>query len=323
LYSGKAMREKLETFKFFDKLPNEIKGEVTPYLPNKDFINLSMTSKANSPFFGKNQPIEKQYEIRKYLHHVVRGNHEAVAKMLKKDLFLMCKRGQVRDLSNRTFPHISGFEYCMWALDMYTLTKMLDCLRTTKKREDIKAELLRQYQKIKEHGVTYTLKGVTKHYMPETTTKTETHFDFKGTIIEQLEEYVNKGDDNQWQTGVGGAQRLLPAHVVHEYCSDTPFHPVPDFKKQPKSSKEFYNLTTEKSESWFDANSKLGVNFAIYKMAGIVYSGAGGREWGCGALVFSRDLNAIKALYRDRTKDFQSLEDNLKPCNSSENKYNY
>jgi len=272
LYTEKAVPEK---FKFFDKLLPEIKGEVAQFLPNKDFINLSMTSKANSPIFGNNPHIEKQYEtrkVRKFLHHVVRGNHEAVA-------------------------------------------KMLGCLPTTKIGEGIKAELLRQYQKIKEHGVTYTLHGVTKHDMPETITKTEKHFDFEGTIIKQLQEYVDNGDENQWRRGVGGAQRLLPAHVVHEYCSDTPFYPVPKFKKKPKSSKEFHNWITNKSESWFDANSKLGGDFAVYKGRTL---GAWASWGGVGV-----DLKAVKALYKVRTNDFQSLEDNLKPCNSSENKYNY
>jgi hypothetical protein len=64
-----------------------------------------------------------------------------------------------------------------------------------------KHALRTQYQRIKEVGVTYERHGV----MTETPEK---HFDFEGTIIQQLQEYVNKGDDNQWRRGVGGTQLL-------------------------------------------------------------------------------------------------------------------
>ncbi|KTC81851.1 hypothetical protein Lcin_2921 [Legionella cincinnatiensis] len=189
---------------------------------------------------------------------------------------------------------------------------MLDCLPETKEGEHIKAKLRTQYQRIKEVGVTYELHGVI-------TQTPEKHFDFEGTIIKELQEYVDKDDDNQWRTGVGSAQKLLPIHVVYEYCSDTPFYPVPDFKEQPKSSTEFYNwLNNGEKESWFCEGSKLGIDFSIYKgcprvvaVAAYVLAGA------CVRI----DLNAITALGVARTKDFLALENDLKPCYLSEHQY--
>ncbi|KTD05493.1 hypothetical protein Lgra_3370 [Legionella gratiana] len=96
-----------------------------------------------------------------------------------------------------------------------------------------------------------------------------------------------------------------------------PFYPVPDFKKQPKSSKEFDNWLNDEKESWFREGSKFGIDFAIYK----------GGHWGCSRASgvvrgwATLDLNAIKALCEVRTKDFLALENDLKPCNLSEHQY--
>ncbi|STX36111.1 F-box protein [Legionella cincinnatiensis] len=299
-----------DKFEHFNQLLNVIKGEITKFLPTKEFINLSMTSKSNHNLFRTNQYLAPLQEARKFLHHVVRGNHEAVVEMLKKNPALMHIRGQVTDLSGRKFTHISGFEYAMWALDKHMWTQMLDCLPETKEGEHIKAKLRTQYQRIKEVGVTYELHGVI-------TQTPEKHFDFEGTIIKELQEYVDKDDDNQWRTGVGSAQKLLPIHVVYEYCSDTPFYPVPDFKEQPKSSTEFYNwLNNGEKESWFCGESKLGIDFAICKGQAGAHAGSGGRgSWRAG------DLNAVTALYEVRTKDFLALENDLKPCYLSEHQY--
>ena len=115
-------------------------------------------------------------------------------------------------------------------------------------------------------GVTYRLNGKTI---------TEKHFDFENTIIKELQTQVDSINapgvknwdaiDKQWREGVGGAQKRLPMHIVDEYCSNEPFYPVPKFTSQPKSSKQFYNWVTEKDENWFSVDSKLSVDFAIYK----------------------------------------------------------
>ncbi|KTD12192.1 hypothetical protein Lgra_0968, partial [Legionella gratiana] len=81
----------------------------------------------------------------------------------------------VTDLSGRKFTNISGFEYCLWALDKHMWMKMLDCLPKTEEGEKIKVVLRTQYQRIKETGVTYEHHGVI-------TQTPEKHFDFEGTI---------------------------------------------------------------------------------------------------------------------------------------------
>jgi hypothetical protein len=65
------------------------------------------------------------------------------------------------------------------------------------------------------------------------------------------------GLHKQWVEGVGGAQKLLPMHIVYEYCSKIPFEFIPDFTKQPARPliNQFSNLT-RKDEYWFPKNSK-------------------------------------------------------------------
>ncbi|HHP1228858.1 TPA: F-box protein, partial [Legionella pneumophila] len=177
--------------------------------------------------------------------------------------------------------------------------------------------LIAQYNKVNKEGVTYRLNGKTI---------TEKHFDFKNTIIKELKTQVDSINapgarnwdaiDKQWREGVGGAQKLLPMHVVYEYCSNEPFYRVPKFTSQPKSSKQFFNWVTEKDENWFGVDSKLGSELAIFK----VFSGgcaSSSRYGGASTL----DLVALKALCEVRTKDFIDLKSQLEEQASLDNHY--
>ena len=101
-----------DKFEYFNQLPNVIKGEVTKFLPTKEFINLSMTSKSNHNLFRTNQYLAPLQEARKFLHHVVRGNHEAVANMLeinpslKLPAYLMWHLNAIRMMSFITAPRV-------------------------------------------------------------------------------------------------------------------------------------------------------------------------------------------------------------------------
>ncbi len=188
--------------------------------------------------------------------------------MLTDTIELIYEQGSVTDCSGRTFEKISLFEYTLWAKDKPMWTVMLECIPQNEKRSQVIARLQSQYKNLVTHGVTYYLNG--ERF-------TEHHFDFENTIIKELQTQVNfKGPnvnrdeaDEQWIKGVGGAQKLLPMHVVYEYCSKRPFHPLPDFTQPPAlpASKEFYNFEADEDgeEDWFAVDSKLGVDFAILK----------------------------------------------------------
>ena len=286
-------------FEKFNELPAELKIESAQNLSNRDLVNLAQTSKYHLALF---QPM---LDVRKLLHYVARGDHKAVEAMLKKDMSLIFKRGVVTDCFGREFENTSGFEYALWALDKHMWAAMIACIPQNEEGRKVFAQLIAQYNKVNTDGVTYKLNGQTI---------TEKHFDFNNTIIKELQTQVDSINapgtknwdaiDKQWREGVGGAQNLFPMHVVYEYCSDEPFYPVPKFTSQPKSSKQFYNWATEKDENWFNAGSKLSVDFAIYKgLAPGACARRGHAAW--------FDLDAMTALCKVRTNDFIDLKSQL------------
>lgn len=288
-----------DKFELSDELlPLEIYYDVGQRSSNSDLLNFALTSTEHLKLF------KPMLDVRKFLGHVVRGEHEAVKALLAKDMSLMGKRGTVTDCSGRTFEHISAFEYALWALDKHMWTMMLECIPKNEEGKKVLAKLLSQYDQVNTEEVTYRLHGKTI---------TEKHFDFANTIIRELKTQVDSlkspetknwnAIEKQWKEGVGGAQKLLPTHVVDEYCSKEPFYPVPKFTTRPKSSKQFYNYTTQKNESWFSLDSRLGVDFAIYKGPVVATRTSG-------AAPLKRvlhDLDVMTALCKVRTKEFADL----------------
>lgn len=292
-------------FEKFNELPPELKIETAQNLSNRDLANLAQTSKYHLALF---KPV---IDVRKLLHHVTRGEHDVVKAMLKQDINLIFKRGFVMDCSGREFENVSPFEYALWALDKHMWTKMITCVPQNEEGKRIFEILIGQYNKVNTDGVTYRLNGKTI---------TEKHFDFENTIIKELQTQVDlinapeeknwKAINKRWREGVGGAQKLLPMHIVDEYCSDEPFYPVPKFTSQPKSSKQFYNWKTKRYENWFSVDSKLSVDFAIYKgWRRVPWQRAGRMLASLGIIAF--DLDAMTALCKVRTNDFIDLKSQL------------
>ncbi len=261
-------------------LPEELLWQIGHHLPSHNLQELRGTSRANYSLF---QPM---INVRQFLSDVVHGEYGQVEARLMNNINFLTPKGRVTDYSGRSFFDISGFQYALWALDKHMWTRMLNCLPLNKEGAEVKKALLNQYEELKENGVTYELNGKII---------TEQHFDFENTLIKELQIQVNDANNGikswdeinqQWREGVGSAQKLLPMHVVYEYCSDKPFHPLPAFSEQPSLKKQFYNWISNKFEEWFHSESRLGGDFAIFK--GRRGAGVGGRGCGPGAGVRSR-----------------------------------
>ena len=283
----------------FNKIAEDNQREAAEYLSTSELLRLAMTSKTHRSIFT---PL---VDVRKLLHYVVRGEHEQVKSILKKEINLIVQRGSVTDCSGAAFDNISAFEYVSWALDKHMWAAMIACIPQDEEGKKVFARLYAQYNKVNTDGVTYRLNGKTI---------TEKHFDFENTIIKELQTQVDsinapgaknwEAIDKQWREGVGGAQKRLPMHIVDEYCSNEPFYPVPKFISQPKSSKQFYHWVTDKNENWFSVDSKLSVDFAIYKGVNRRASPGVRAAWRC-------DLDAMTALCKVRTNDFIDLKSQL------------
>ncbi|HRD70311.1 MAG TPA: F-box protein [Legionella sp.] len=297
-----------QKFEFFNQLPQDIKTETVSHLSTPDLLKFSEASHKSRAFL---KPLlEQRKSLQNFLHHVVRGEHDAVKELLKNNIRLLIQRDQIIDCSKRMFLYVSGFEYALWALDKHMWTAMLSCIAQNKNGQIVFAELLAQYNKVSTEGITYTLHG---------NTITERHFDFKNILINALQTLVDIkcsiAKDTQWKEGVGGAQKLLPMHIIYEYCSKEPFYPVPQFNEQPESSNQFFNGIALQNEYWFRPDSELSLTFAILK-AHLTHARAfsvriDDAPW--------MDLDAMTALYEKRTNDFLELKTKLEAQITVEN----
>lgn len=184
----------------------------------------------------------------KFLKYIGFGEQDEAEKMLMVNPELALMSGKLRDCANRTFEQVTGFQYAVWALDWHMWTMILKYLSKEKAAEQAKS--MRTVSWVQEHGASASwqnlidaLQAYVKHY---------------GTwTIDQCQEH--------WNKQVGGAQRLLPAHVINEYCrSDRSFEPCPDFNS-PISLPRTRN--TDEGE-WHTAtynNGNLGDTFAYVR----------------------------------------------------------
>lgn len=295
-----------EHFEPFPALPQELQVATAHHLPNSDLGSVARIAKHYAVLF------QTQLAVRYLLHGVTRGEHDEVRAHLKQNIGWLVQRGWVTDCSGREFKSISAFEYTLWALDKHLWTTLIHCIPEQEAHPNLWRQLGMQYQHVKTQGVTYVLEGKTI---------TESHFDFKNTLIAALQTQVDlyqapgakdfERMDTQWRQGVGSAQKLLPMHVVAEYCSEESFSAVPQFIAPPTVTKGILNGSTKRYEPWFAGDSKLGVRFAVSKgsrpfaartvnaLGWLLTQGA------------TRDLAAMRALHTKRTQDFIDLQGHL------------
>ncbi len=199
-----------------------------------------------------NTPQIPEAQIKEFLRLVAEGEQDKAEEMLngnetkgiKRNPALALLSGNVTDLSGRTFIGITAFQYAVWALDWHMWTMIRKYLPDEAARKQ--AECFETGSWVKNHGVhaKRLLDNLEKAYQ---------------TTIE-----LNNGSeaDNAWIQQVGGAQRLLPAHVVNEYCHPThKFNFVPDFNELP-----FPRSRIMSGGEWFTAgDGKLGEKFAVHR----------------------------------------------------------
>lgn len=171
-------------------------------------------------------------QINKLLHHVTRSEIVQVEKILKENPGLALEKGTITDLSDRTFEHITPFQYAIWALDWHMwsmLKEHLDKLDSKEARLQLKEW---EEKETFQHGK---------------------HFNIQ-KLFAAYDKYLKNFDgwlkDKNWSAlencwiKVGAVQRLLPAHILVEYT--TPDRPLSDLQeadfeknKAPKQHEQF------------------------------------------------------------------------------------
>ena len=186
--------------------------------------------------FFQSKPVNPE-SLNELLRLVAEGEQDQAEEIIKQNKDLLLHEGTVRDPSGREFKAITAFKYALWARDWHMWTMIQKYLP----QEAIR----KQYTFMNlEHGGKFSLKG----------------------LLDALQSYVNHVKSygyNQkaldlWQS-VCREQRLLPAHVVNEYCRlDRGFYPCPD-------EWESKLLRTQEVPPLWDSRKITGLQVVGYK----------------------------------------------------------
>ncbi|HQZ88162.1 MAG TPA: hypothetical protein PLL67_05340 [Gammaproteobacteria bacterium] len=235
-------------------------------------------------------------EIAEFLKCVVEGEQDQAEAMVKRNPDLALVPGDVTDLSKRTFTNITGFQYALWALDWHMWTMIIKYLPDEEVKNQI--EELETGTWVENNGV--SARGILDKLMKA----------YRRTIsFCYASKYVES--NKVWLEEVGGAQLLLPVHVINEYC-----HPLRSFSPLPNFNDDLLPRGRIIQEGeWFSAlyaGGTLGEKFAIQRAGGsnsgctsvIACSGRFGKY---NASLLHLDLNAVQALANIRTAQHDTL----------------
>lgn len=233
------------------------------------------------------------------LRFVAAGEQDQAEALIKQDSKLLLAAGSVTDLSDRTFEDITAFQYALWAMDYHMWTMIQKYLPAEAQAE--------QCQLLESKSTVH-----------------DKHFDFK-PVLEALRVYVDNAAKwnydqravDQWCKKVGGAQKLLPAHVVNEYCrSDRAFDPCPaEWQSSLPRTRavEIHDGSKWGKGGWFTPPApaeSLGSSFAFLRGR----ASAAGSRWGRRAGDLrgaTTDLKSLQALWHARTQQLELLADTL------------
>ena len=225
-------------------------------------------------------PSVNPQEISQLLSLVAQGEQSKAETMIQKNPALLLARGTVNDLAGRNFKgvhpdiakrggngvrefkDITALQYSVWALDWHMWKMLLKYLPP----EEAKLQAL-EFETgpwVRTHGA---------HAGPQL----QGLITALKTYIDNYKPWSGEQCKTHWIQQVGGAQLLLPAHVMNEYCHPTrSFDPCPNFEKDedlPRTRK----VTIDKDyEDLFTAQwngGSLGNSFGLAQCGG-----AGG--WG-------------------------------------------
>ena len=155
-------------------------------------------------------------EVAVFLKLVVSGKQNEAEEALRKNAALARESGDVTDHANRNFTNITGFQYAVWALDWHMWKMILKYL--PKDVATAQAQTIETGPWVRQHGVVVSWDVLLR----------ELH-----TYIDNYKRWGTTQYHPQWTRVIGGAQKLLPIHVLQEYCHpDRSFDPTPSFKEQ-------------------------------------------------------------------------------------------
>ena len=235
------------------------------------------------------------YALDKFLKHVSFGEQKQVEAMLIANNDLAIIPCDFIDCTERHFKQVTALQYAVWVLDWHMWVMILKHIPDPK---IVKAQLLKLINEgvdLKEPGASNYAKSKQVSWQ---------------NLIDALQTYVNKYatwsyDECSvfWCQDVGGAQLMLPAHVINEYSrDDRSFDPCPSF-----NNNELELPRCGVSDWIINSNSILGKDFGWCRGSGSLgFASGGGR--GRGLLQASCfDRKAMTTLHKVRVEQRDQL----------------
>lgn len=270
--------------------PSVLQQPSTPSSPTLIFAPPSPSISFHLPVVA---PKVNPKEVEEFLRLVAEGEQDKAEAMLKSNPALALVPGDVTDLSKRTFNGITAFQYAVWALDWHMWTMIRKYLPPAEAQ--LQAQGFETGAWVRQHGVHANLNTLIQAYQTTTDLYNASKYDEGNTA---------------WVRQVGGAQLLLPAHVINEYCHPTrSFYPLPNFKDAAALPR---SRTIDEGE-WFTAEyfgGKLGEKFAWVRCGGALGWGAADEM---SELLVAFDHQAVRVLTSTRTAQREELIAELKP----------
>jgi hypothetical protein len=245
-------------------------------------------------------PQVNQAKLQIFLNQVVAGQQDEAISLLKQHPELALGAGTVTDHANRTFHNITGFQYAIWALDWHMWRMIKKYL--SPEEANLQAEGFAMGSWVKEHGEHVTWKRLIENYH---------------TLIANWDSWYKSSNhsykkvNQYWVEEIGGAQLLLPIHVIQEYCQPNRlFEPALNFKEDI--------ILTRSLPTWLTLQN-LGIpdGFALIRawynvMAVCAHDVGNTLETGLLVIVAIHDAEAISQLYDIRVQQRQELLAELK-----------
>ena len=266
-------------------------SHMLPFLTTQEQVSLFSTCKAlneRSSVFIK--------PINKLLSLVARSEQDKAKAMIRENPELLLQSGDITDGAGRYFKCITPLQYAAWALDAHMWTMMLPLFPDAALNNGVSVEAAHQLQALEDNGLG-------EHGR---------HFDFK-PLLDAYAAFLENPSEDNWIRGVGGAQRLLPDHVVQEYTTpDRPFKPTPSFAVADARRPTAHRA---RGVSWWRSavfyNGTLGVSWAAGRGALGYVQIVDARERDAFAYSIrsqcARDRAAIEALCRQRCAELTDL----------------
>ena len=258
------------------------KNPSSNFMPQYQAFNESPIIKKSPKQIKIESPKVNPKDVQTFLDLVAAGQQPKAEAMLKKNPDLALAYGTITDPAKRTFKDITGFQYAVWALDWHMWQMIRKYMPKEAAQEQAKGFGTGAW--VKDHGehAGWAIKKVT---------------DAQQMLNDNWDSWDCDNPGQQWLLQVGGAQLILPIHVLQEYSQpNRPFDPCPKFN-------DIYDLERSLPD-WLQKGHQdhsLSGMWAI--MRGVVWSvgmSTNVRRFGLSAV--AADISALVELSNTRTQ---------------------